>query len=47
VLHLGGRHHFDLLDHPQVYVHLREWISTTLAERPVTSAAARPPEPRG
>jgi pimeloyl-ACP methyl ester carboxylesterase len=40
VLHLGGRHHFDLLDHPQVYVHLRQWISSTLIERRVTSAAA-------
>lgn len=30
VLRLGGLHHFDLLDHPEVYAQLRRW----LVERP-------------
>jgi hypothetical protein len=26
-VHLGGTHHLALLNHPQVYEHLREWLS--------------------
>ena len=26
-VHLGGMHHLALLNHPQVYEHLREWLS--------------------
>jgi len=40
VLYLGRRHHFDLLDHPQVYLRLREWICSLLAERQVPAAEA-------
>ena len=25
---LGGLHHFDLLNHPQVYAQLRRWLET-------------------
>ena len=27
--HVGGLHHFDLLNHPTVYEHLRRWLSTS------------------
>ena len=42
-LTLSGLHHFDLLNHPQVYAKLREWIngpgltSQTLSEAPVNA----------
>jgi hypothetical protein len=25
--HLGGLHHFDLLNHPRVYAVLEEWLA--------------------
>jgi alpha-beta hydrolase superfamily lysophospholipase len=27
LLHLGGKHHFDLLNDPQVYAHLSRWLN--------------------
>jgi len=27
LLHIGGKHHFDLLNDPQVYVHLSRWLN--------------------
>jgi pimeloyl-ACP methyl ester carboxylesterase len=27
--HVGGTHHLALLNHPEVYVHLRSWMATT------------------
>ncbi len=38
VQRLGGLHHFGLLDHPRVYVHIRRWLLT----RP---EGPRPPAP--
>ncbi len=28
-MHLGGASHFALLNHPEVYQRLREWLSAT------------------
>jgi pimeloyl-ACP methyl ester carboxylesterase len=39
-LHVGGTHHLALLNHPQVYARLREWLAT--APRPA-EPATRPP----
>jgi len=25
--HLGRLHHFDLLNHPEVYAHMRRWFA--------------------
>jgi hypothetical protein len=29
-LHVGGAHHLALLNHPQVYEQLREWLAAGL-----------------
>lgn len=37
-VHLGGLHHFDLLNHPVVYEQLRRWITRTGARQAASSA---------
>jgi hypothetical protein len=46
MLHLGGRHHFDLLDDRRVYVQLRLWISALLTQRLIPHGESLHPEPR-
>jgi PGAP1-like protein len=41
VQRLGGLHHFDLLDHPRVYAHIRHW----LIDRPEGPRPAAPEVP--
>lgn len=39
VFHVGGKHHFDLLNDPLVYEQLRTWLATSAAS-PVAAAAS-------
>lgn len=43
VQRLGGLHHFDLLDHPRVYAHIKRW----LLDRPEGPRPAAPEVPAG
>jgi hypothetical protein len=36
--HVGGAHHFALLNHPAVYECLREWLAEPTAELPAATA---------
>jgi PGAP1-like protein len=45
--HFGGLHHFDLLNHPDVYAQLKTWIAgaPTASPRPASPEPSRPTHP--
>ncbi|HEU4320613.1 MAG TPA: alpha/beta fold hydrolase [Acidimicrobiia bacterium] len=45
VLVVGGRHHADLLDDPEVVAHTRRWLAPTPRQRRTPSTEHSPPSP--